>query len=522
MVRARYSFGWLAALALAACGAPAPESAVAPAAPYDFVITGAQIVDGTGAAAYAGEVAIRGDRIVEVGAAGSRADAAAGRRVDAAGLVLAPGFIDTHSHARRDIFDHPGALALVSQGVTTVVEGQDGGSAFPLAEFFTRLERQPAAVNVASYVGHGTLRRHVMGEDFRRPARPDEIDRMRALLGDELGAGALGLSSGLEYDPGIYAATGEVISLARVAAAAGGRYASHIRSEDREFWNAVEEIITIGREAKLPVQLSHTKLAMRSLWGEADRLLARLDRARAEGVEITGDIYPYTYWQSTLTVLFPRRDFESRRTAEFVLREIAAPDGLRLSRFDPNPSYVGKTVAQISALRGTSPAVTLMDLIREAQALEKATGRDAESVIGTSMAEADVERLMQWPHMNFCSDGELAGRHPRGFGSYTRVLGQYVRTRPVLTLEDAVRKMSRLAAANIGIAGRGTIEPGAYADLVLFDPATVADRATPEDPQAISAGIREVWVNGVSVFHDGQATGARPGRVIRRASAPTS
>jgi N-acyl-D-amino-acid deacylase len=482
------------------------------------LIVNALVVDGTGAPRRAGAVRVRGDRIAEAGAL----TPAPGETVfDAKGLVLAPGFIDTHSHGDGGLFEHREALAAVSQGISTIVVGQDGGSPLPLADFFARLEREPAAVNVASYAGHGRLRKEVMGEDFRRVARPDELARMRALLEREMKAGALGLSTGLEYDPGIFSARSEVVELARVAAAAGGRYISHVRSEDRDFWDAIDEIIAIGREAKLPVQVSHIKLAMHSLWGQADRLLRTLDEARAAGIDVTADIYPYLYWQSTLTVLFPKRDFENRQEAELVLREISTPDDLLLGRFAPEPSYAGKTVAEIARLRGTDPPATLMDLIREALAYEKKTGSDdAESVIGTSMSEPDLEKLLAWPFTNVCTDGELDGRHPRGFGTYTRVLGRYVRERKVVSLEEAVRKMTSLAAHNVGLADRGTIRPGAYADLVLFDPATVVDRATTREPQALSVGIQRVWVNGAVVYEAGAAGGVRPGRVLRRVTTP--
>ena len=478
------------------------------------LIVNALVVDGTGAPRRAAAVRVRGDRIAEVGAL----TPAPGESVfDAKGLVLAPGFIDTHSHGDRGLFERPAALAAVSQGISTIVVGQDGGSPLPLRDFFARLEREPAAVNVASYAGHGGLRQKVMGEDFRRAARPDELARMRVLLEGEMKAGALGLSTGLEYDPGIFSARSEVVELARVAAAAGGRYISHVRSEDRDFWDAIDEIVAIGREARLPVQVSHIKLAMHSLWGQADRLLRTLDRARTAGIDVTADVYPYLYWQSTLTVLFPKRDFENRQEAELVLREIATPDDLLLGRFAPEPSYAGKTVAEIARLRGTDPPATLMELIREALTHEKKTGSDdVESVIGTSMSEADLEKLLAWPFADVCTDGELDGRHPRGFGTYARVLGRYVRERKVVSLEEAVRKMTSLAAHNVGLVDRGTIRPGAYADLVLFDPATVIDRATTREPQALSVGIQRVWVNGAVVYEAGAAAGPRPGRVLRR------
>ncbi len=477
------------------------------------LIVNARVVDGTGTPARSASVRVVGDRIVEVGDVATRPG---DRVVDGGGLTLAPGFIDTHSHHDRGLVEGRDALALVSQGVTTIVVGQDGGSRTPLSEFFGQLERSPPAVNVASYVGHGTVRSAVMGDDFRRVVTRAEIDRMRTIVETDMRAGALGLSTGLEYDPGIYSSREEVRELARATAAFGGRYISHIRSEDRAFWDAIDEVIAIGREARIPVQISHIKLAMRSLWGQADSLIRVLDRARAGGVDVTADIYPYTYWQSTLTVLFPERDFANRATAEFVLREVAAPDGLLLSRFAPDSSYVGKTVADIARLRGTDPATTLMALIHETEEAERAGRPSSESVIGTSMDERDIARLVAWPHTNICSDGELAGRHPRGFGAFPRVLRQYVREQRVLTLPEAVRKMTELSAAHVGIRERGRIAPGYFADLVLFDPGAVSDRATPTAPREQSVGVHTVWVNGDIVYQGGQSTGRHPGRVLRR------
>jgi len=499
-----------ALLALAACARRAPVDTPPPT----FLIQNALLIDGTGAPGRRAGVRVVGERIAEVGVLEPRRGE---RVIDAGGLVLAPGFIDTHSHHDRGLTEMPEATGAVSQGITTIVVGQDGGSRSPLAEHFARLEAVPAAVNVASYAGHGTIREQVMGTDYRRAATADEIRRMQDLLRAEMAAGALGLSTGLEYDPGIYSSPGEVIELAKVAASFGGRYISHVRSEDRHFWAAIEEIISIGREAHLPVQISHIKLAMRSLWGQADSLLRTLERARASGVDITADIYPYTYWQSTLTVLFPERDFDNRETAEFVLREVSTPDGLLLARFDPDTTYVGKTVAQVAAARGTDPPATLMALIRESIAMEKRTGRSTESVIGTSMHERDVEKLLGWPFANVCSDGALNGRHPRGFGAFTRVLGEYVRERRLLPLEEAIRKMTSLSARNVGVVDRGRIAPGQFADLVLLDPLAVRDLATPDEPRARSLGIRTVWVNGRIVYDGEKATGEAAGKVIRRA-----
>src|SRR6476660_9533545 len=329
--------GSFAAMTVACTTSSAPTPARS-----SFLITNANVIDGSGSPPRRASVRIEGDRIAAVG----NLTAHDGEPViDAHGLTLAPGFIDTHSHADDDLFDHPDALAVVSQGITTIIGGQDGGSPIPLAGYFDRLEKSPGAVNVGMYVGHGSIRDSVMGADFKRVATPAEVDRMKEMLASEMRAGAIGLSSGLEDDPGIYSDPSEVIALAKVAASFGGRYISHIRSEDFAFWKAIDEIITIGREAKLPVQISHMKLGMRDLWGHADSLVRILDAARASGVDITADVYPYLYWHSTLTVLFPKRDFDNRTAAAFALTETSTPAGLLLGDYEPNPSYAGKTVA---------------------------------------------------------------------------------------------------------------------------------------------------------------------------------
>jgi N-acyl-D-amino-acid deacylase len=494
-----------------------PAPAAAPAR-RQILITNAQVIDGTGSPARAAAVRVLGDRIVAVGAlTPERHDSV----VDAHGLVLAPGFIDDHSHHDGGLFAHPEAVAAVSQGITTVVVGQDGGSHLPLAAYFDSLTGTPAAINVASYSGHGTIRRRVMGDDYKRPARPDEMARMQDLLRQDMAAGALGLSSGLEYDPGIYSNTDELIALAKVAAAAHGRYISHMRSEEEGVWDAIHELLTIGKEAHLPVQVSHMKLAMKELWGQSDRLIAMLDSARAAGTQVTADVYPYTAWQSDLTVNFPKRDFEDTSAARYMLREIVPPDGLILSSFAPHPEYVGQTLAQIAGERDADPAVTLLALIREAKQYADAhhlrlDDGEVQGVIGASMSEQDVDRIIQWPYAAFCTDGSLTGRHPRGIGSFPRVMGRLVREEHVLTLPDAVRKATSLAASNEGITKRGTIAPGNYADLVLFDPATIIDRATYTEPHLVSTGIETVWVNGQVVWTHGQPTGNRPGQVVRR------
>ena len=481
-------------------------------------ITNIKIIDGTGQPPRSGSVRFEADTIVAVGdVSPAKGDSV----IDGRGLVLAPGFIDTHSHHASGLSSNPDALPVVSQGITTIVAGQDGWHPIPLARTLDSLNTNPGAVNVAYYAGHGAIRSAVMGKDFKRVATAGEVDSMAALLRQELSAGALGLSSGLEYDLGIYSSRAEVLQLARVAAEAHGTYISHIRSEDRDFWDAIDEITTIGRAARLPVQISHLKLGMLPLWGRTDSLFTVLNAARVSGVDVTADVYPYTYWQSTLTVLFPKRDFTNRVEAERILREIAKPEGLLIGAFAANPTYRGKTVAELAVVRKESPASTLMGLIAEALAWEKANPQSdegSESVVATSMSEGDVARLLTWPGTNVRSDGNMNGAHPRGFGAFPRVLAVYVRDSNALSLEDAVMKMSRRAAAHVRIARRGTITPGFFADLTLFDPARVSDQATPTDPHLVSTGIEGVWVNGRAVWRSGRTTGAHPGRVLRRAA----
>jgi N-acyl-D-amino-acid deacylase len=475
------------------------------AQPAGVFIVNASVIDGSGSGRTAASVRVVGERIVAVGDIKPRPD---DQVVDAKGLVLAPGFIDTHSHHTGGLFDQLDAPAVVSQGITTIVGGQDGGSTIPLSDLFDRLAATPASVNVASYAGHGSLRERVMGEDFKRTATAAEVQKMADLLRVDMRAGAIGLSSGLEYDPGIYSDTSELVALARVAAQAGGRYISHIRSEDRAFWKAIDEAIQIGREANIPVQISHIKLGMRSLWGQADKLLGILDAARKSGVALTADIYPYTFWQSGMTVLFPERNFTDRAAAEFALREVTSAEGLLITRYADNRSYEGQTLAQIAAGRGVDAPQAMMDLIREA---------DGDiGIVAVGMDERDVEKLMRWPFANICSDGTSTGGHPRGYGAFPRVLGRYVREQKVLALEDAIRKMTSLAAANIGLKDRGTIRVGAYADLVLFDPDSITDKSTTKDPKALSDGVRSVWVNGQLVFDKGKTTDRRSGKVLKR------
>jgi N-acyl-D-amino-acid deacylase len=478
----------------------------------DTLITNARIIDGTGSAATLGSVRLSGDRIAALG------DLSAGDAdhiIDANGLVLAPGFIDTHSHSDRLILAERDALAKVTQGITTAVVGQDGDSPYPLANFYAALEAAPVKINVAAYAGHNTLRDEVMGADFKRPASNEEMKAMSALLEQELAAGAVGLSTGLEYEPGIHSDIGEVVQLAQLTADRGGRYISHIRSEDRWFDDALEEIIEIGRLTGMPVQISHLKLAMASQWGRAPRIIQRLNAAREGGVDLTADIYPYTYWQSHMMVLLPERDPTDLAAIDFVMAELAPPDGIIFTHFPAEPDYVGMTLTEIAAVRKQRPAEAFSALAQMSIEYEATTGE----MIGTSMRDDDVAAFIAWPHTNICTDGSLRDRHPRGAGSFPRVLARYVREQGVLSLESAIHRMTALPAQHMGFGERGVIAPGMIADLVLFNPDTVTDRATTSEPFAPSEGIHSVWVAGERVLHEGAVSEAFPGRVIRRASA---
>ncbi len=480
---------------------------------FDVVIRGAIVYDGTRSEGAVFDVAINADTIAFIG---DLSKAIGQKEVDGKGLVLAPGFIDTHSHHDRGLSEDPSGLALVSQGITTIIVGQDGGSDLPLKKYFQMLTDSPVAVNVGSYCGHNTLRDRVLGDDFKRKSTQSEIDRMVKLLLADMEAGAFGLSTGLEYDPGIYSSKEEVLQLAKVLPKYQGRYISHLRSEDRYFWDALQEIITIGREVKIPVQISHFKLAMRGLWGKADSTLMLLDAARKEGIEITADLYPYTYWSSTIRVLFPERNFTDEKEAAFILKEVTSAEGIIFSKYGPNPDYNGKSLAEVASLEKMSPEKMLVEIIKRLDECRKKSDDCGGSIVATSMDESDVKKLMKWPYTNICSDGTSSGKHPRGFGAFTRVLGHYVRDEKTITMSEAIHKMTGLAADQIGIKKRGRIKVGYYADLVLFDEKSVKDEATIQNPQLVSKGIEQVWVNGKEVFLKGNATGNLVGKVIYR------
>jgi N-acyl-D-amino-acid deacylase len=479
------------------------------------LVTGATVIDGTGAPGRKAAVRIDGDRIVAVGPLKPRKGETV---IDGKGLVLAPGFIDAHSHHDRGDYADPAMPPVLAQGVTTIVIGQDGDSDAPFAEVAAKFASHPAAINVASYTGHGLLRERVMGADYKRVATSAEVAAMQKLLAADMAAGSLGLSTGLEYDPGIYSAHDEVVALARTAAAGGGRYISHMRNEDVTFDAALDELLDIGRKTGIPVQVSHIKLGVVDKWGTAKAVLTKLDAARAAGIKVTADVYPYEYWQSTLTVLFPKRDYTDIEAARFALTHLTTPQGMLLGFYAPDPSLVGKTIADVAAMRGEEPARTYLWLIQTAEAWRAAhpDGGRAEAVIGTAMDPRDVADFIAWDHSVICSDGAIGSRHPRGAGAMAKILRLYVREQKRLTLAQAVHKMTGQTAEQLGIAGRGLLKPGYKADLVLFDPDRITDRATVENPAALAEGVSLVIVNGTVVARDGKATGANPGQFLHR------
>lgn len=467
-----------------------------------ILITNVRIIDGTGRTGYDGSARISGDKIVKLG----RIKAKKGDTViDGSGLVLAPGFIDIHNHSESGLLREGTAANQVSQGLTTLIIGPDGGSPYPLSEYFSELDGK-IAVNVGSFIGHATLREQVMKDDFVRKATDAEIGEMQKLLEQAMREGALGLSSGLEYDVGFSASTEELIALAKVAAKYGGIYMTHMRDEEEGVMNAIRESIRIGKEAKIPVQISHIKMGNSSVWNKAPEAVAIIEEARKAGQDVTADAYPYTAWASTITVLVPSRKHEDRSEVQKGINAIGGPNKVLITSCSAFPAYEGKTLEQASAIAGTDPVDTYIEIVKKGGA----------GVIGYGMTESDVKTFYQTPWIMVSSDGGIGSRHPRGTGTFTRVLGKFVREDKWLSLEDAVRKMSALPAARLGLKDRGLIKKGMKADLVLFDPNTVIDNATFTEPQVFSTGIKMVFVNGIKVWDQGKTTGQLPGQILRK------
>jgi len=504
---ARAIFG--AALSVVAMCGGSPRL-IAGTDPRDTVIIDAQILDGSGTPPVLADVRISGDRIVEIGSLKRRSTDVV---IDGRGMTLAPGFIDTHSHHDAGLDDHPEALPLVSQGVTTIIAGQDGGESEdpePLHAVIAHRRMKPSAVNYAYFAGHNTVRARVMGGK-REAASPGELAKMREYLRQDMAAGALGLSTGLEYEPGRHASLAEVEALAEEAAKVGGRYISHMRNEDNQLSEAIGEVLSIARRTGMPAQISHLKLGGAMAWGKSKEILGQLDQAGAQGLRVSVDVYPYDRWQTALISLYPDRDYEDLAKTRFVLEQLVLPQDITIVRYRPDPGLVGKTLLQIATDARRDPSGMLIDMLR-------ATGGANSDmvVIGRSMREPDVEALIKWPGTNICSDGSMVSAHPRGSGAFARVLATMVRERKSLALPDAVRKMTGLSADHMGLHDRGYIRVGYKADLVLFDPAKVQDEASFVSPARLATGVVGTWVNGARVWSGSAATGKFPGRFLRR------
>jgi N-acyl-D-amino-acid deacylase len=504
-------------------------SLLANAAEYDVLIRNARVIDGSGNAWYRAAVAVKDGRIAAIGAL---ADATAPRTIDAAGRVLAPGFIDAHVHIESNIERSPRAANFLLDGVTTVITGNCGSSTLNLSAWYDKLTSLGIGINVASLVGHNSVRAEVMGS-ANRQATPEEIRKMQGLIDRAMRDGAVGFSTGLEYIPGTYSNTAEVVALAKAAAARGGVYTSHMRDEGIREIEAITEAVNVGKEAGMPVEISHLKIDRRSVWGASEKSLALIEKFRSEGVDVVADQYPYDRAATNLGIRLPSWALADGKIKERLadpatrakiagemkenLRQMGEPDYAfaTVARFAPNPAYEGKSIPEIAAMKQHAPGVdgqleTIFDLMNAGGA----------SMTYRLMDEKDIERIMRWPFTAIASDGGVtepgAGNpHPRSYGTNARVLGEYVRVRGVLTLEDAIRRMTSLPARTFGLKDRGLIREGMAADLVIFDPVRVADKATYLKPHQYSQGFDYVLVNGKFAVDEGKVTTARGGRPLR-------
>jgi N-acyl-D-aspartate/D-glutamate deacylase len=546
----------LAVLALSgATGAARPEG-------FDVVIRGGTLYDGSGSPGRRADVGLKGDMIAAVG---DLSPAAARTVVEAKGLAVAPGFINMLSWSTESLIVDGRSQGEIRQGVTTEIFGE-GSSMGPLtdemkrrmkedqadlkydikwttlAEYLAYLEKKGVAPNVASYVGAATVREYVIGLDDRPPT-PAEMERMRRLVQQEMEAGALGIGSSLIYAPGTYAKTEELVELGKVAARYQGKYISHLRSEGDRFLEAIDEIVRISREAGLPAEIYHLKAAGEANWPKMDQAIARVEKARGEGLKITADMYTYTAGATGFDACIPpwARDggydalfrriqdaemrprilADMRRPAEGwenLCRAAGSPERLLLVEFktDALKPLTGKTLAEVVKMRGTDPENTILDLVL--------ADRTRVGVVFFLMSEDNVRKEVRLPWVSFGSDAASmapedpftrSSAHPRSYGNFARLLGRYVRDEKLVSLEEAIRRLAALPATNLGLDRRGRLAPGMFADVVVFDPATIADRATFETPHQYAVGMRHVFVNGVQVLKDGEHTGATPGRALK-------
>jgi N-acyl-D-amino-acid deacylase len=534
----------------------------APRAPFDVIVRGGTVYDGSGSPGRVADVAIRGDAIAAIG--DLSADSAR-TVVDARGLAVAPGFVNMLSWSTESLIVDGRSQGEIRQGVTTEIFGE-GSSMGPLnpdmkrrmkedqgdlkydvkwttlSEYLAYLEKKGVAPNVASYIGAATVREYVIGLDDRPPT-PSELERMRALVKQEMEAGALGIGTSLIYAPGTYAKTEELVELCKVAARYRGKYISHLRSEGDRFLEAIDELVHISREAGLPAEIYHLKAAGEANWPKMDQAIARIEKARGEGLKITADMYTYTAgatgfdacippWarDGGYEALFRRIQDDGARTRiiadmrrpaegwENLCRAAGSPDRLLMVEFktDALKPLTGKTLAEAARMRGTDPENTILDLVLE--------DRTRVGVVFFLMSEDNVRKQVRLPWVSFGSDAASmapedpftrSSAHPRSYGNFARLLGRYVRDEKLVSLEEAVRRLAALPAENLGLDRRGRLAPGMLADVAVFDPATIADRATFEKPHQYAVGMRHVFVNGVQVLKDGEPTGATPGRALK-------
>ena len=505
-------------------------SVTAAAQDFDLVVRHGRIVDGSGKPAFEGDVAVRDGRIVAVG----KVTGAGRTEIDATGKVVAPGFIDVHTHS-ESILQLPVAENFVRMGVTTIVTGNCGGSKLDVAEFFRDLVSTRVTLNVATLIGHNTVRGQSMGGAFMRPPTAAELEKMCAFVDRAMQDGAVGLSTGLIYVPGTYAKSDEIVALAKVAASHGGIYASHMRYENARILEAIEEVCVVAREAKIRAEVSHIKLSDPNAWGRTAEIMARLDRARAEGLVITHDQYSYTASATGLNSMLPAdareggmKKFSERANDPVQKARIVAAmkDTLKRSErtdysfaviasYEAEPALNGKTIAQAAKLkRGSDSVDAQIELL-----IDLAANGGAKGVFH-NMSEPDLQKFLIHPLTMIASDAPplalgTAIPHPRGYGNNARVLGRYVRELKLLPIEEAIRKMTSLPAHTFRLSRRGELQPGFAADLVIFDPQAVGDRATFESPHHYAVGFSEVIVNGVPVVRGGELTGERPGVPVK-------
>lgn len=497
---------------------------------YDLVIRNVRIIDGSGSPARAADLAIKDGKILRIGLV----EGSAKTVIDAQGKVVAPGFIDVHTHA-ENVRSQSKAENFVRMGVTSIVTGNCGGSALNVGKFFKQLEEQPASLNVATLIGHNTVRSEAMGGSFNREPTAEELDKMKSLVERAMKEGAVGLSTGLIYLPGTFSKTEEIIELAKVAAQYGGIYASHMRSESLAIRDALNELFRIAREAKIQAQISHIKLSGNASWGQAEQILQLIEKARAEGLEIKQDQYVYTASSTGISTMIPADAREGGRDKFVQLIQDPAEKAKLIERMKENlkrndrqdfsyaviasygkdSSLNGKSIPQAAKIkRGSDTLDDQIELIFEIEASGGASG------VFHGINEQDLQVFLKHPNTMFASDSGVRALnsgipHPRGYGNNARVLARYVRELKLIRLEEAVRRMSSLPAETFRLRERGLLKEGYWADIVIFDPDTVQDTATFDKPHQYPAGIDYVLVNGVVVVEKNAHTGAAPGKPLR-------